>query len=145
MNVTGASNTLATTTGTALNVVSTNIGASGLNFRSIAANGGANGIVLIGTGASGGLTVTGTGSAGTGGTITNIAGADVGTNNCGDLGLAAPAGVGVYLKNTSSPSLNWMTFPGTFGNFGILGYNVAGFTLANTTMTRHVRRQRRPG
>ncbi|HEY6691748.1 MAG TPA: hypothetical protein VI006_02790, partial [Solirubrobacteraceae bacterium] len=132
---TAPDNTLATTTGTALNVASTNIHANGANFRSISANGAANGIVLIGTGASGGLTVSGTGSAASGGTITNIAGADVGTNNCGDLGLVAPAGVGVYLKNTSSPSLSFMSFPGTFGNFGILGYNVAGFTLANSTMT----------
>jgi hypothetical protein len=28
-----------------------------------------------------------------------------------------------------------MTFPGTFGNFGILGYSVSGFTLDHTTMT----------
>jgi methionine-rich copper-binding protein CopC len=135
VNVTGASNTLATTTGTALSVTSTTIGSSGLNFRSISANGGSNGIVLLNTGSSGGLTVTGTGTAGTGGSITGIAGVDLATNNCGDLGLAVPAGVGVYLKNTSSPSLSFMSFPGTFGNFGILGYGVAGFTLANTTMS----------
>ena len=57
------------------------------------------------------------------------------TNNCGDQGTSTPAGVGVYLKNTSSPALNSMSFPGTFGNFGILGYSVDGFTLAQTTMT----------
>jgi hypothetical protein len=49
--------------------------------------------------------------------------------------LTAPGGVGVYLKNTSSPSLSYMNFPGTFGNFGILGYNVAGFTLDHSTLT----------
>jgi hypothetical protein len=58
VNVTGT-NTLATTTGTALNVSSTSIGASGLTFRSIASNGAASGIVLNATGSSGGLTVTG--------------------------------------------------------------------------------------
>src|SRR5207248_1989128 len=72
---------------------------------------------------------------GTGGSITGITGADAATNNCGDLGSTAPVGVGVYLMNTSSPSLSYMTFPGTFGNFGILGYSVTGFTLDNTTMT----------
>ncbi|MGH3010856.1 MAG: beta strand repeat-containing protein [Gaiellaceae bacterium] len=72
VNVTGASNTLATTTGTALNVANTTIGAGGLNFRSISANGGANGIVLNTTGSNGGLTVTGTGTTdGSGGTIQN--------------------------------------------------------------------------
>jgi hypothetical protein len=51
-------NTIDTTTGTALNVANTTIGSNGLTFRSIAANGAANGIVLNGTG-SNGLTVTG--------------------------------------------------------------------------------------
>ena len=135
VNVTGSANTLATTTGTALNVANTTIGGSNLTFRSINANGAAHGIILIGTGSSGHLSVTGTGSAGTGGTLASIAGADVATNACGDLGSSAPAGVGVYLKNTTSPSLAYMSFTGTFGNFGILGYAVNGFTLDHSAMT----------
>ena len=43
-------NTIDTTTGTALNVSNTTIGSSGLTFRSIAANGAPNGIVLNNTG-----------------------------------------------------------------------------------------------
>ena len=39
-------NTLTTTTGIALNVANTNIGANGLSFRSMSTNGAANGIVL---------------------------------------------------------------------------------------------------
>ncbi len=113
----------------------TTIGSSNLTFRSINANGAAHGIILIGTGSSGHLSVTGTGSAGTGGTLASIAGADVATNACGDLGSTAPAGVGVYLKNTTSPSLAYMNFTGTFGNFGILGYAVNGFTLDHAAMT----------
>ena len=64
-------NTLFTTTGTALNVVNTSIGASGLSFRSINSTtaSGNPAINLNTTGTSGGLTVTGTGGAGTGGTI----------------------------------------------------------------------------
>ena len=50
-------NTLATTSGTALNVVNTTIGAEHLTFESISANGGTNGIVLNTTGASGSLRV----------------------------------------------------------------------------------------
>src|SRR5207249_4228756 len=45
------------------------------------------------------------------------------------------AGVGVYLNSTKSPSLSWMNFTGTFGNFGILGYSVNGFTLDHASMT----------
>jgi hypothetical protein len=129
VNVTGANNTLATTTGTALNVTSTNIGSSGLTFKSIAANGAANGIVLNGTGSSGGLTVTGDGSNaslggnGTGGTISNSSGAD-GTS----------AGTGVYLNNTSSVSLRRMTINGTNQNFGIRGSGVNGLTLEYSTV-----------
>ena len=67
-------NTIVTTADTALNVTNTIIGAAGLTFRSISANGAVNGIVLSGTGTSGGLTVTGDGSNarnGSGGTIQN--------------------------------------------------------------------------
>jgi large repetitive protein len=135
VNVINSNNTVSTSTGTALDVENTTIGASNLTFQSISANGGSHGIVLLNTGASGHLTVTGTGLPGSGGSITGITGADLATNNCGDLGSTAPVGVGVYLKSTSSPSFSYMTFPGTFGNFGILGYNVDGFTLDHTTMT----------
>src|SRR5205823_5827010 len=106
-----------------------------LTFQSISASGGANGIVLFGTGSSAGLSVTGTGTAGSGGSISGMVGADVATNGGADLGSAIPPGVGVYLKNASAVSFAYMNFPGTFGNFGILGYSVNGFTLANTTMT----------
>jgi large repetitive protein len=133
VNVTGSLNTIDTTTGTALDVENTTIGASNLNFQSISASGGAHGIILVSTGSNGGLTVTGTGSAGSGGTILGIAGTDLTTNNCGAAGSAA--GVGIYLNSTKSPSFSWMNFTGTFGNFGILGYGVAGFTLDHTTLT----------
>jgi hypothetical protein len=114
---------ISTTTGTPIIL---NTGTVMANFASISANGAANGIVL--TGVSGSFTVMG-------GTITNIAGADAATNGCADLGATIPPGVGIYLRNTSGASFTGMSFPGTFGNFGILGYGVNGFTLANVTMT----------
>ena len=52
-------NTLTTTTGNALNVTGTTIGAAGLNFLSISANGAANGILLNNAGTSGRLVVSG--------------------------------------------------------------------------------------
>ncbi|HEY2769909.1 MAG TPA: Ig-like domain-containing protein [Solirubrobacteraceae bacterium] len=134
VSASGTGSTLATTAGTALDVENTTIGSSNLVFQSISASGGANGIVLVSTGSSGHLSVTGDGStAGSGGSITGATGSDVNSTNCGSFS-GVPAGVGVWLNNTSSPSLAYMSLPGTFGNFGILGYAVSGFTLDHTTM-----------
>jgi hypothetical protein len=77
VTVTGSSNHSVTGTGTAVNITDT-IGASGVTFQSVSANGAVNGIVLNGTGA-GIFTVTGDGSQtsglfdrdGSGGTIQN--------------------------------------------------------------------------
>ena len=122
-------NTLATTTGTALNVANTAIGAGGLTFRSIAANGGANGIVLNTTGAVAGLTVTGNGGlctaatpTCTGGTIQNTTGADNSS--------ATPPGTGVVLTNTQQVSLTNMRIRQNT-NYGIRGDDVTGFSFAN--------------
>ncbi len=84
---TGANpNTIDSTTGTALNVANTTIGASGLTFRSIAKNGGTNNGIILNNAGSGAFTVTGTGGAGSGGTLQNIVGADaVSLNTTGGL------------------------------------------------------------
>jgi hypothetical protein len=64
-------NTITTTTGTAVNIQSTAIGADGVTLRSVDVGGGAVGIDIDG-GGTGGFTVTGTGTTdGTGGTIQN--------------------------------------------------------------------------
>src|SRR5207253_2970280 len=120
VNVTGSANTIDSTTGTALNVSSTNIGASGLLFKSISANGAANGIVLNTTGASGSLVVAGNGNAtvggdSSGGTIQNT------TSH------------GISLNSTLSPSLTNMNIQSTGGS-GIDGTNVTNFTFANGTI-----------
>src|ERR1041385_1107797 len=121
VNVTGTVNTIDTTTGTGLNVSSTNIGASGLTFEHISSSGAASGIVLNSTGSSGGLTVTGTGSAGTGGTIANATGSSV------------------VLTSTTSPSLSWMNITDSAGGAsdeGIAATNVGGtVTLDHLAIT----------
>jgi uncharacterized repeat protein (TIGR01451 family) len=81
-------NTIATTTGTALNVANTSIGTGGLVFRSIAANGAVNGIVLTATGNTAGLSVTGNGSANSGGTLQNTTGTSIFATDTQDLSLA---------------------------------------------------------
>lgn len=112
---TNGSNTLATTSATALNVSSTTIGATGLKFQSISASGGTCGINLSSTGSTGGLTVSGTGSGFTGGT------------------LQSASTAGVCLSSTASPSLSYMQIKSN--PEGVKGTSVSGFTLANSTVS----------
>ncbi len=115
-----ASNSIVSTTGSALVVQNTSIGAADLTFQSISSNGGsANGIILDTTGTAGGLHVTGTSVAGSGGTIANKTGADANY---------ATQGTGIYLNNTSDVQLAWMQL-NDFQNFAIRGFNVTGFSL----------------
>ncbi|TPJ55586.1 S-layer family protein [Mesorhizobium sp. B2-6-4] len=116
---TGANpNTITSGTGTALNVANTTIGASGLTFRSISANGAVNGIVLNNTGTIGGLTVTGSGS-----TVTDGSDSSGGT-------IQNATGVGISLVNTTSASFTNMLIQNTTGS-GVLGTSVHGFTFNN--------------
>jgi hypothetical protein len=135
LSVTGSNNTINTTAGTALNVTNTSIGASGLTFKSVSSNGGANGIILDNTGTTagihGGLTITGDGSNTTlggnssGGTISNKSGAD------GSL----TTGLGIYLSNTRDIQLNRITINGTNQNWGLRGATVTNFTMAYSTVS----------
>jgi hypothetical protein len=123
---TGASpNTIDTTTGTALNVTSTNIANTGLTFRSISAGtttaGPTNGIVLSGTGAAGRLLVTGTGSSALGGDASG------GT-------IQRATNYGVSLTSTLSPSLTNVVIKDIARN-GIDGTDVTNFTLANSQVS----------
>jgi hypothetical protein len=101
-------------------VANTNIGASGLKFRSInagtAASGPANGIVLNTTGAAGGLTVSGTGSAGTGGTIQKT------------------TGDAVSLTSTNGVNLSWMNIQNSTAG-GIKGTTVTGLNLTSCAIS----------
>jgi hypothetical protein len=116
-------NMITTTTGTALNVDNTTIGASGLTFRSISANGAATGIVLNNTGSSGGLTITGNGgtcaspATCTGGAIQNSVGAGIELTSVGG---------GVSLTRVSINN---------GGDDGIRGASVTGFALNNSRVT----------
>jgi hypothetical protein len=122
--VQGANNTINSVGGIALNVSSATIGAGGLTFKSISANGGSNGIVLSSTGNTAGLTVTGDGStAGSGGTIQNTTGAD-----------GAVAGNGVYLSGTRNVSLAFMSIHDHGGN-GLRGTSVVNLTLNKLRFT----------
>ncbi|MGE4070425.1 MAG: Ig-like domain-containing protein [Lysobacterales bacterium] len=132
ISVQGSGNSISTASGTALSVVSTNIAASGLNFRSISSGAGANnGIVLDTTGSAGGLTVNGDGANtalggnGSGGTIAGKTGADGSTT----------AGIGIYLNSTSNVVLRRMTINGNHQNYGIRGFAVNNLTLEYSTVS----------
>ncbi len=123
VTATGSGSSVSSTTGTPLKIDSTTIGAADVTFQAVSANGAANGIVLNQTGASGNLAVTGTGSAGSGGTITNIRGADGST-----------AGIGVYLNQTSGPLLRSLALSNNDG-WAVRGTSVAALTLDGTTIS----------
>jgi len=120
-NNTSIVNTLTTTTGTALNVATTTIGAAGLTFRSItagtAASGPANAIILNNTGTAAGLTVTGNSGAGTGGTIQKTTGASISIiTGTKDLSLSF-----MNIQNSSAGAIN--------------GTGVNGFSLTSCSIT----------
>ncbi|MCF6123563.1 MULTISPECIES: hypothetical protein [Mesorhizobium] len=158
VTVQGTGNTITSGTGTALNVVNTNIGASGLNFQSISANGGINGIVLNNTG-SGGLTVTGVGTtAGSGGTIQNTTGRgasfisasnitlknmnftnagtdDLDADNSGlSTGDNLTTNAAIHLQNVSTATLDRIAISGG-AEQGINGNTVSNFTLSNSSIS----------
>jgi large repetitive protein len=114
--------TLTSTTGSTLVVDNTSIGAAGLKFRSVSANGAANGIRLNATGSAGGLTVLG------GGNTT------VGGNASGGT-IQATTGPGVSLTSTSAVSLNNVTVSNTPTASGIKGTAVNGFSFTYGTVS----------
>jgi hypothetical protein len=124
VNVTGSSNTIDSTTGTALNVSNTNIGSSNLNFVSISANGAANGIVLNSTGASGHLVVSGDGTTSQGG-----------GPSFGGGTIQNTTGAGIVLTTTNDVSLNNMRIQNTPNAPGIDGTDVTNFSFTNGTIS----------
>ena len=111
-------NTLTTTSGIALNVANTTIGASGLTFRSVTSNGASNGILLNNTGASGSLTISGNGTA-----CTTSA-------NCTGGSIMNASGAGISLTSTLSPSFDRIFIQNT-AKSGISGTQVTNVTITN--------------
>jgi hypothetical protein len=115
-------NTITTTTGTALNVDNTTIGANKLEFKSISAGTGASGpatsgIILNNTGASGGLIVKGDGNTSLGG------------NSSGGV-IQRATNYGISMTSTLNPSFTNMNIH-DIGKNGIDGFDVTNFTFAN--------------
>jgi hypothetical protein len=152
-------NTLTTTSGAALNVANTTIGAAGLTFRSISSNGAPKAIILNTTGTVGGLSVTGTGTAGTGGTIQNNStrGAEFintanlslkrmnftnannsvdggGAGVCDDYTLTG-CNAAIYMSGVSGFAImDGLNITGTMVENGITAINVVNFKLDNSLL-----------
>jgi hypothetical protein len=159
VTATHADSTLTTTTATALTVNGPDLGAGGLVFRSISANGAANGIVLQDTGATAGLAVNGTGTTdGSGGTIQNITGRGASFINARNITLknmnltntatsaGAPCGsaavvgantgcnAAIHLNGVTNVTLDNLNVT-TSGQQGINGIDVTGFNLSSSVLS----------
>jgi len=112
VTVTGTGNTIATTGGTAVNISFATIGADGVTLDSVSSIGGTAAGIVLDTAGSGGFNVGG-------GTIANKVGA-----------------VGISINATSDVALANMAITGN-SNGGILGTNVADFSLTSSTLTNN--------
>jgi Cadherin domain/Bacterial Ig domain/Bacterial cadherin-like domain len=117
LNIVGSSNTIDSTTGTALRISDTDIGGSGVTFEHVASNGAVNGIVLNNTGAVGNLVVTGNA-----GTCTSAA-------TCTG-GAIQNSTVGISLTSTLSPTFDQMAILNSTSH-GISGTDVTNFTFTD--------------
>lgn len=125
VTLSGTGNTISTTSGRAVEIDGVTIGTGGVNFQSvnISTGGTTTGIFLRNAG-SGGFTISGTGTtAGSGGTLRASGGSNATLED----------GVGIYIENTNNISLSNLNFTGNFGDFGIRGNTVNGFTLRDST------------
>ncbi len=117
LTIGGTGNVIQTTTGTAININNTTIGAAGITLESVSSNGANNVIVLSSTGSSGGLTITGTGTTdGSGGTIQNISGNAIQLTNTRDVDLR-----NMNLTNVAS---------GNGAGSSVFGGNIANYIAA---------------
>lgn len=119
--VTGTGNRLASTTGIALSIALTGIGADDVTFERISSNGAPSGILLGATGSAGGLHVTGGGS--------TIQGGDASGGT-----IAAATSHAIDLTSTADVSLRNMRIEHSAGN-GVWGAGVNGFSFRDGTVT----------
>jgi hypothetical protein len=126
LQIQGTGNTIATTTGQAIDingVTSAGITLQSVNVSSQVAS--KNDISLVNAGA-GGFTITGTGTtAGSGGTLNGATGADGNDTQ----------GTGVYLNNVSNVSISNVNFAGTYQNYGLHGIGVNNLLLQDSNFT----------
>ena len=122
INVIGTGNSLSSTNATAIEMINSSIGVTGINFQSISSSGATNGIKLTNTG-TGIINVTGDGAMGSG----------ISANN-GSGGSISSTGDGILLDNVDNPSFNYMNITNC-GNNGIKGNNINGIVINRCKVT----------
>jgi VCBS repeat-containing protein len=110
VTVTGASNSIGTTGGTAVNIAFATIGGDGVTLSDVDSIGGSTAGIILNTAGSGGFNVGG-------GTIANKVGA-----------------AGVVITATSNVAMTGMTITANSGG-GIVGTSVNNFSLTNSTVS----------
>ncbi|MCR1782297.1 tandem-95 repeat protein [Nocardioides carbamazepini] len=131
--VTGTVNRISSGTGRALGLTATRIGADDLTFERISSTGAPNGIVLNGTGDAGSLVVTGAGGTCTAADTSGCTGGKIAGSTGGDDSGTAPAGTGIVLTDTATPSLTRMWVQDA-GNYGLRGDRTRGLTLTHSVV-----------
>ncbi|HEY7770318.1 MAG TPA: Ig-like domain-containing protein [Longimicrobium sp.] len=147
VQVTGANNTIATTSGTALSLSSVATGASGVNLASVSANGAVNGILLSNLTAGPGVQVNGgtiQGTTGAGVSLANLSSLTTGVNLSG-MTLSRTAGTGAVITGTTfgtltigSTSVSATGGPGALNlNTGTLNGTIASINASGTGAATH--------
>ena len=132
INVSGTGNSVDSGSATAINIVNTAIGATGVTFESVNSSGAASpGIVLNNTGTVSGSFFTVTGDGSSGGTLD-------GNNNGSGGAIVNKMGDAIQLTNVQNVTIRQMNIgqAGGLGNIdgnGIRANTVNGLTLANTS------------
>jgi uncharacterized repeat protein (TIGR01451 family) len=162
IEVTGTNNTLATTSGQAINIANSNRTANGITFRSVSVSGATTGVLLNSVGGTGAFTITGTGTTNSsGGTIANVSTRGVSilsTNNvalsnmtftntptsngtpatCGDLESGQPGNTGcnaaIHLATVTGATLTNTDISGGVQQ-GVNGNSVTNFSLTNSALS----------
>ncbi len=131
VTVEGTGNSVLSTTGTAVDISNTTIGAAGVAFQRVDANGATNGIVLDDTGA-GAFTVSGTGTTdGSGGTITATTGDGVVLTSASAVSLA-----NMIIGDAAASAGQAPDATNAVAGDGIVATDVTGLTLNNVLVSR---------
>jgi len=107
LQITGSTNKITTTSGTALNLANMSINSSGVNFQSVSSNGSATAIVLNTLTGSGTVSIGAGGSTpGDGGTIQNTTGDAISITNAANVSLnnmeiTGAGGDGIHMSHTT--------------------------------------------
>jgi hypothetical protein len=129
ITVTGSNNTISTQTGAALSISSTTIGAAGLTFASVSANGAANGISLSSVSNPGNIVINGGTLTGGAGAAFSVSGSNTSITYNGSISQASAQRV-INIANATAGTINFSgAITGTGSNTGVSLTNNTGAAI----------------